>query len=90
VGNLIPHGELLRRNNRRGAEGTSGKVAPGRSAGWLHLFQYAPAPAHVLTQAPADADQPTVGTAVLTRGGDDRVRDLVRGNVRFTAPDLGG
>ena len=90
MGHLILHGELLRGSDGWGAEGTSGKVAPGRSAGWLHLFQYAPAPAHVLTQAPADADQPTVGTAVLTRGGDDRVRDLVRGNVRFTAPDLGG
>jgi len=44
VGNLIPHGELLsRRSGGRGAEGTSGQEAPGRGAGWLHHFQYAPA-----------------------------------------------
>jgi hypothetical protein len=44
VGYLIPHGELLsRRSGGRGAEGTSGQEAPGRGAGWLHHFQYAPA-----------------------------------------------
>ncbi len=26
-----------------GAEGTSGQEAPGRGAGWLHHYQYAPA-----------------------------------------------
>jgi hypothetical protein len=44
VGNLIPHGELLgRRSGGRGGEGTSRQEAPGRGAGWLHHFQYAPA-----------------------------------------------
>jgi len=44
VGNLIPHGELRgRRSGGRGAEGTRGQEAPGRGAGWLHYYQYAPA-----------------------------------------------
>ncbi len=44
VGNLIPHGELLRRRSGGwGAEGTSGQEAPGRGAGWLHHYQDAPA-----------------------------------------------
>ncbi len=43
VGNLIPHGELLRRRGGRAGEGTSGQEAPGRGAGWLHHYQYAPA-----------------------------------------------
>jgi len=44
VGNLIPHVELLsRRSGGWGAEGTSGQEAPGRGAGWLHHYQYAPA-----------------------------------------------
>ena len=44
VGNLIPHGELLsRRSGGRAGEGTSGQEAPGRGAGWLHHYQYAPA-----------------------------------------------
>jgi Universal stress protein family len=43
VDNLIPHGKLLSRwSDRRGAEGTGGQEAPGRSAGWLHHYQYAP------------------------------------------------
>ncbi len=43
VDNLILHGELLSRwSDRRGAEGTGGQEAPGRSAGWLHHYQYAP------------------------------------------------
>ena len=33
VGNLILHGELLRRSDGRGAEGTGGQEAPGRGAG---------------------------------------------------------
>jgi len=44
VGNLILQGVLLSR--RRGgwrAEGTGGQVAPGRGAGRLHYYQYAPA-----------------------------------------------
>jgi hypothetical protein len=44
VGNLIPHGELLsRRSGGWAGEGTSGQEAPGRGAGWLHHYQYAPA-----------------------------------------------
>jgi hypothetical protein len=44
VANLVPHGELLcRRSGRRGAEGAGRQEAPGRSAGWLHHCQYAPA-----------------------------------------------
>jgi hypothetical protein len=43
VGDLIPDRELLGRRRRgRGAEGTSGQEAPGRGAGWLHHYQYAP------------------------------------------------
>jgi ANTAR domain len=42
VGNQILHGELLgRRSGGWGAEGTGGQEAPGRGAGWFHLFQYA-------------------------------------------------
>jgi hypothetical protein len=37
VGNLIPHLELLKRQSDWGAEGTGGKVTPGRGVGWLHL-----------------------------------------------------
>jgi hypothetical protein len=33
VGYLILHGELLRRSDGWGAEGTSGQEAPGRGAG---------------------------------------------------------
>ncbi len=41
VDDLIPHGELLsRRRGGRRAEGTGGQEAPGRSAGWLHHYQY--------------------------------------------------
>jgi hypothetical protein len=48
VSNLIAHGELLRRQSGGwGAEGTGGKVTPGRGVGWLHLFQYAAATAHM-------------------------------------------
>jgi hypothetical protein len=36
VGNLVLHGELLRRGDGWGAEGTSGQEAPGRGVGWLH------------------------------------------------------
>ena len=44
VGNLVPHGELLsRRSGGWAGEGTSGQEAPGRGAGWLHHYQYAPA-----------------------------------------------
>lgn len=44
VANLISHGELLcRRRGRWGSEGAGGQEAPGRSAGWLHPYQYAPA-----------------------------------------------
>ena len=43
VDHLIPHGELLGRRSRgRRAEGTGGQEAPGRSAGWLHHYQYDP------------------------------------------------
>jgi hypothetical protein len=56
VSNLIPQGELLsRRRGGRGAEGTGGQVAPGRSAGWFHHYQYAPVrplPATWVSQIP--------------------------------------
>ena len=42
---LVLRGEPLgRRGGRRRLEGTCGQVAPGRGAGRLHHYQYAPAP----------------------------------------------
>jgi hypothetical protein len=43
VGHLIANGELLNgRGCGQGVEGTSGQETPGRGAGRLHFYQYAP------------------------------------------------
>ncbi len=73
VGNLIPHGELLsRRSGGWAGEGTSGQEAPGRGAGWLHHYQYAPAgsmrlPAVCACRQYAPAGQLATGSAGLAR-----------------------
>jgi hypothetical protein len=69
VGDLIPHGELLRRNDRWGAEGTSGKVAPGRGAGCIHPFQYARRREPVRAEPGTDPGSYFVEPAVLTNTG---------------------
>jgi hypothetical protein len=64
VCNLVPHGELLsRRSGRWGVEGAGGQEAPGRGAGWLHPFQYAP-----IRRRSRRADQAT-GASVMRWAG---------------------
>ena len=70
VGNLIPHGELIsRRSGGWGAEGTGGKVAPGRGAGWLHPFQYARPRVPVRAEPGTDPGSYFVEPTVLTNTG---------------------
>jgi hypothetical protein len=70
VGNLIPDGELIgRRTGRRGAEGTSGKVAPGRGAGCIHPFQYARCREPVRAEPGTDSGSYFIEPTVLTNTG---------------------
>jgi len=43
VSHLVLHGELADSRSYGRGEGTCGQVAPGRGAGRLHYYQYAPA-----------------------------------------------
>ena len=42
MGHPIVNGELLNGRSHGGVEGTSGQETPGRGAGRLHQYQYAP------------------------------------------------
>jgi hypothetical protein len=61
VGHLITNGELLDgRIHVQDIEGTSGQEAPGRGAGRLHHYQY----------APRSATGPSFLSVRMPRGGD--------------------
>jgi hypothetical protein len=84
VGHLIPHGELLGRRGRGwGAEGASREEAPGRGAGWLHHYQYAPSgsirlPCRARPVSAPGGDEKRYRGALARRGGADQgVEDLV-------------
>ncbi len=89
VGNLIPHGELLsRRSGGWAGEGTSGQEAPGRGAGWLHHYQYAPAGSMRLPgRSPRiPPGWPGYGRTARLPASAYRVARLVRPPVRHSKP----
>ena len=91
VGDLIPHGVLLsRRSGGWAGEGTSGQEAPGRGAGWLHHYQYAPAGSMRLPGRPplAPPGWPGCGRAACHAAGSvDRRVPRYRGGLAGAAGD---